>query len=140
MPIDWEKADALRREKFDKRNGGTGTEGFEEKLKEFGERLGIRPMTYQAYRFRVERARGIKTGEKKRANSGHPYGYRDDTAGRIYLEQAEALAYALDVPLVDLMVSSSRDDSFERGKRAGYHEAMAEISRFTHERLVETAD
>lgn len=105
MPVDWEKVERLRLERFgDARYGAPGIEGFVEAM-------GI---SYGTYRHHLEVAQGRRSAGK---------GER----GGVPLRYVEAIAQALEVPLAEILDGETRSVEFERGLRNGRLQALAEM-------------
>jgi hypothetical protein len=105
MPVDWDKVERLRLERFgDRRYGEPGIPGFENAL----------GFSYQAYRHHLETAQG-----KRNAGKGE--------RGGIPLRYVEAIAQALEVPLAEVLNGETRSAEFERGLRNGRLQALAEV-------------
>ena len=128
MPIDWERIEARRLSMFGhKGRGGLGLAEFERRLQEYAERSGEPLLTYAAYRNRYENSTGKRPSSTPREN-------------RIYLDQVEAIAYAMEIPVIEMLDSSTRDEAYERGKRAGRREALGEIHTVVSMKIANARD
>jgi hypothetical protein len=104
MPVDWEKVERLRLERYgDARYGKPG-------VKAFAAAAGI---SFEQYRYHLEVGRGTR---------GTP-----PVRGGIPLAYVEGIAGALDVPVGELLNSETRNAEYERGLHNGRHQALAEV-------------
>jgi hypothetical protein len=105
MPVDWEKVERLRRERYgDARFGEPGVRAF---AKNAG-------MTWEQYRYHLEAAQGRRP-PRKTGRVGIPLSY------------VEGIAQALEVPLAEILDGATRSAEFERGLRNGRLQALAEV-------------
>lgn len=104
MPVDWEKVERLRLERYgDKRFGEPGADAF----------AVAAGLTWPQYTYHRDVWRGKRQGGTVR--------------GGIPLSYVEGIASALEVPLGEILDGETRSAEFERGLHNGRLQALAEV-------------
>jgi hypothetical protein len=117
MPVDWEKVERLRVERFgDARFGQPGARGF----------AAATGLSYEQYRYHFEAAR-----KGRRADPQITRG------GGIALSYVERIAAALDVPLAEILDGQTRSEEYERGVHNGRLQALAEMHQLLNDLMRE---
>lgn len=113
MPVDWEKVERLRVERYG--DGRLGQPG----VRAFADNAGLTP---EQYRYHLELARG-KRPAGKTGRVGIPLSY------------VEGIAQSLEVPLSEILDGETRSAEFERGLRNGRLQALAEMHHTLNEMM-----